>query len=103
MAAKYALPPPIVLEIHDQNVAEKWKRFRLAWESYCGYSLATELSEKPEPVQVATLLTIIGEEARDVFSVVFVDMDGDGLLYKTFYYNAILDKINTRLHRQPVL
>ena len=47
------------------NVSEKWKRFKLAWDSY---SLPTELHKKSEAVQVATLLTIIGEDARDVFS-----------------------------------
>ena len=31
-------------------------------------TLATELNKKPEAVQEATLLTVIGEEARDVFS-----------------------------------
>ena len=50
-------------EIHDGNVAEKWKYFRLAWGNY---ALTTE--KKSEPVQVATLLTTIREEARDVFS-----------------------------------
>ena len=46
-------------------MAEKWKKFRLAWDNY---SLATELNKKHEKGQVATLLTIIGEEARDVYS-----------------------------------
>ena len=32
------------------------------------YSLATELNKNPQAVQVATLLTVIGKEARDVFS-----------------------------------
>ena len=41
------------------------KKFKQAWESY---SLATELNEKSEAIQVATLLTVIGEEAREVFS-----------------------------------
>ena len=58
------LPPPPPLEIHDANAFEKWKKFELAWTNY---ALATELTEKPEAVQVATLLTVIGEEARDVF------------------------------------
>ena len=31
------------------------------------YSLATELNAKTEAIQVATLLTIIGEEAREVY------------------------------------
>ena len=63
MATGLSLPPP--LDIHDSNVSEKWKRFKLAWNSY---SLATELNKKSEEVQVATLLTIIGEDLRDVFS-----------------------------------
>ena len=65
MASNYMLPPPLVLDIHDQQAAEKWKKFKLAWTNY---SLATGLSDKAEPVQVATLLTVIGEEAREVFS-----------------------------------
>ena len=61
----YTLPPPPPLEIHDSQAAERWKKFKRAWTSY---SLATELNKKSEEVQVATLLTVIGEEAREVFS-----------------------------------
>ena len=60
--------------IHDQNAAERWKKFKLAWNSY---SLATELNKKSEKVQVATLLTFIGEEARDVYST-FTDWADEG-------------------------
>jgi len=56
------LPPP-ALKIHDAQAVEKWKRFWRAWDSY---SLATELDEKSEPVQVATLLIVTGEQAREV-------------------------------------
>ena len=62
--SNYLLPPPQPLEIHDPQVAEKWKKFKRAWTSY---ALATELKGKDEAVQVATLLTVIGEEAREVF------------------------------------
>ena len=65
MASGFTLPPPQALEIHDVNVADKWKKFRLAWDNY---ALATELDKKAEKVQVTTVLTIIGEEARDVYS-----------------------------------
>ena len=65
MATGFTLPPPPLLEIQDGNVAEKWKKFCLAWSNY---ALATELNKKSEPVQVATLLTVIGEDARDVYS-----------------------------------
>ena len=61
----YTLLPPPALEIHDLQAAEKWKKFKLAWDNY---SLATELNDKSEAIQVATLLTVIGEEAREVFS-----------------------------------
>ena len=61
----YTLPPPPALEIHDLQAAEKWKKFKRAWDNY---SLATELNKKSEAIQVATLLTVIGEEAREVFS-----------------------------------
>ena len=61
----YTLPPPTALEIHDSIASEKWKKFKRAWTNY---SLATELNKKSEAIQVATLLTVIGEEAREVFS-----------------------------------
>ena len=69
----YMLPPPQTLEIHDTQAAEKWKKFKRAWTNY---ALATELNTKSEAVQVATLLTVIGEEAREVFST-FTDWVDD--------------------------
>ena len=75
MASNYnMLPPPPTLDIHDTQAAEKWKRFKRAWTNY---SLATGLSEKAESVQVATLLTVISSEAREVFST-FSDWDHEG-------------------------
>ena len=68
------LPPPSSLEIHDPNAADKWKKFLLAWKNY---ALATELTKKSEGVQVATLLTVIGEEAREVYST-FNDWNEEG-------------------------
>ena len=62
------------MEIHDPQVAEKWKRFKRAWTSY---ALATGLNAKGEAVQVATLLTVIGEEAREVFFT-FTDWAAEG-------------------------
>ena len=65
MALVFTLPLPAPLEIHHENAAEKWKKFSLACNSY---SLATELNMKSQAVQFATLLTVIGEEACDVYS-----------------------------------
>ena len=56
----YTLPPPPALEIHDLQAAEKWKNFKRVWDNY---TLATELNKKDKAIQVATLLTVIGEEA----------------------------------------
>ena len=39
--------------------------------------MAMELSKKPQPVQVATLLTVIGEDAREVYST-FADWESEG-------------------------
>ena len=87
MAATYSLPPPPALEIHDPQAAEKWKKFKLAWVNY---ALATELNTKSEPVQVATLLTVIGEEAREVFSTFVWTTDGDSAKI-----TPVLDKFAT--------
>lgn len=46
----------------------------LGWRNY---ALATELTEKSEDVQVATLLTVVEEEAREVYST-FSGWGNDG-------------------------
>ena len=45
------------------------------------YAMASELYKKSEALQVATLHTIIGEEARDVFST-FTDRAEQGVAAK---------------------
>ena len=64
MATGFVLPPLSSLEIHDPNAAEKWKKFLLAWTNY---AFAAKLDKEDEAVQVATLLTVIGEDARNVY------------------------------------
>ena len=61
----HALPVPQTLAIYDHQASEKWQKFNRAWTNY---ALATGLKEKDEPVQVATLINVIGEEAREVSS-----------------------------------
>ena len=53
--ASNALPVP----------ADKWGKFLAAWENYAP---ATEMGDKPQSVQVATLLTVISEDGREVYS-----------------------------------
>ena len=62
-------------------MAEKWKRFKLAWGNY---ALTTELNKKSEGVQVATFLTIIGEESWDVYSTFSWAEEGDAKKLKSF-------------------
>ena len=74
------LPVPAPLAIHDANAAEKWRKFENAWNNYL---LATELDKKAQAVQVATLLTVVGKDAREVYST-FTDwaVEGDAQLIK---------------------
>ena len=62
--ALFASPPPPPLNIHDSNAAEEWKEFEEAWRNY---SVPMKLHQEPETVQIVTLLTVIGAEARKVF------------------------------------
>ena len=68
----FAPPPP--LEIHDAQASEKWNKFKAAWSSY---ALALELDKKSQAVQVATLLTVIGEDACEVYYT-FTDWNEEG-------------------------
>ena len=68
--ALFALPPSAPLDIHDSNVAEKWKEFEQAWRNY---SVAMKLHQESDAVQIVTLM--IGAEARKVFSMFTFDVD----------------------------
>lgn len=84
MATGFSLPPPPPLDIRDASVAEKWKRFKVAWDNY---ALATELNKKSEAVSVATFPMIIREESRDVYLTLSWAEEGDAKKLK-----AVLDK-----------
>ena len=72
--ALFSLPPPPPLDIHASNAAEKWKEFEQAWTNY---AIAMKLQQEDDRVQVATLLTVIGAEARKVFAT-FADWASAG-------------------------
>lgn len=69
------IPAPEKLNISTGNIAHNWQLFRQAWDNY---ECAIDLSTKPEPKRVATLLTVIGSDALEVFN--------------TFEWNAEEDK-----------
>lgn len=56
IAASIKPPKPLVIE---ENMATKWKQW---WRQFKWYSVATELENKPPPIQAATFLSCIGEE-----------------------------------------
>ena len=68
------LPAPRALQIHDMAEAEKWRAFKFAWQSY---ALGKAITTKDDKIQVATLLTVIGEEARTVYQTFQWDNDGE--------------------------
>ena len=71
---RLSFAPPTLLKIHDAQASEKWKKFKAAWTNY---ALAMELDKKPQAVQVATLLTVVGKDEREVYST-FSNWDAEG-------------------------
>ncbi len=76
MASPLGLPPPEPLKILDGNTSLKWKKFKQKWTNY---EIATGVSEKEDATRVATFLTVIGEEAVDVYNTFNWATEGDNL------------------------
>jgi hypothetical protein len=56
--------PPQTLDLNSGNVSANWKKFK---QRYLNYEIATGISGKEDATRVATLLTVIGNEALDVY------------------------------------
>jgi len=59
------VPQPRTLNLKQGNVAENWRKFR---DSYKNYEIATEYDTKKDPVRVALLLSVIGEDSVELYS-----------------------------------
>ena len=57
--AAYNIPAPKPLDLSSENLAEKWKLWKVTWHNY---ELATKVSQEEEEIRVATLLAVIGED-----------------------------------------
>jgi hypothetical protein len=68
------IPPPKKLSLHEGNVAENWRKFKLAWTNY---ELASGFAKKAEDVRVAALLTVIGEDAVETYQTFTWTTAGD--------------------------
>jgi hypothetical protein len=64
MAANSIVPVPKELQIREGNASENWKKFETQWKYY---EIAAEFAKADEPVRVTAPLTVIGEEAVEVF------------------------------------
>lgn len=76
MASSFGLPPPDPLKILDGNTSQKWKKFKQKWSNY---EIAAGTVEKSQVTRVATFLTVIGEEAVDVYNAFIWDEEEDNL------------------------
>ena len=63
MVSNYMLLPPQLRNPRSTRSREV-ENFKRAWTNY---NLATGINDKPEAVQLATLLTIIGKKAEKYF------------------------------------
>ena len=62
--ANCQLPPPDAM-VCTESVAENWKVFK---EAYNDFATATQLTEKGDEIQAATLKTVMGKECRQILS-----------------------------------
>ena len=72
--AALGLPPPEPLDLSGGNVSENWRKFK---QKYTNYEIATGINTKESATRVATLLTVIGNDAIDVFNTLTWDAEGD--------------------------
>ena len=76
-AASFGLPPPEPLQLlqgtHRRSGGNSNKSGAITDET------ATDVAKKDEPTRVATLLTVIGEDAVDVYNTLTGDEEGDEL------------------------
>ena len=74
MAMHFGLPPPEPLDLSGGNISENWKKFK---QKFTNYEIATGINKKETATRVATLLTVIGNDAIDVFNTITWDAEGD--------------------------
>ena len=68
------LPPPEPLDLSGGNISENWKKFK---QKFTNYEIVTGINKKESATRVATLLTVIGNDAIDVFNTIAWDAEGD--------------------------
>ena len=74
MAAVHLFNPPDHLQLSSGNVSQNWKIFKQKWSNY---ELAIGIARKEDPIRVATFLTMISNEALDIYNAFMWDSDAD--------------------------
>ena len=72
--ATYTIPAPLPLELNTGNLASNWNKFHQGYENF---EIATGVNNKPDATRVATLLSVIGQEAVDLYNSFKWDTAGD--------------------------
>ena len=67
------IPVPKSLDISPGNRCINWEMFKQSWQLY---EIASGIREKPEEVRVATLLSVIGSDALQIYNA-FVWYQGE--------------------------
>ena len=65
MAERQFFTSPEPLQLSIGNSSQNWKGFKQKWSNY---ELATGIAKKGDAIRVATILTVIGDEALDVYN-----------------------------------
>ena len=65
MVLHLALPSLVPLNLSGGNISENWRNFK---QKYTKYKIATGINTKESATRVATLLTVIGNDAIDDFN-----------------------------------
>ena len=58
------IPMPLKLDIHSRNLEVAWRKFKRQWGNY---EVASRLDAEPADYRKAVFLSVIGEEAFDIF------------------------------------
>ena len=74
MAMHLSLPLPEPLDLSGGNISANWKKFK---QKYVNYDIVTGISSKDSATRVATLLTVISNDAICIFNTLTWDDEGD--------------------------
>ena len=95
MAMHFGLPPPEQLDLSGGNISENWKKFK---QKFTTYEIATGINKKKSGTRVATLLTVIGKDAIDVFNTITWSAEGDDTKI-----DKVLQKLKNTVNQKRML